>query len=142
MIRVTPADLAAVSPALDRHARGPIFLQANLLRHGLAGTAPRAVHLWRNAGMTAFLGLTVAGVLLPQMHDASPADWASLPDILSGHTVAGLNGDLPQVTGCLANLSLPTARVDRAEPCFALTLTDLRMPDCAGLVLSPPRPQD
>ncbi|MFN4102320.1 MAG: hypothetical protein ACK4GT_21375, partial [Pararhodobacter sp.] len=142
MIAVGPSDLPGLAAALDRVALGPIFLQSNLGRYGLASGAPRSVHLWRNEGWTAFLGLTVAGILMPQMAQADAADWACLPRMLVGHDVSGMNGQAEQVADCLAWLDLPHPRLDRIEPCLSLPLCDLRMPPQEGLSLRPVRPDD
>lgn len=137
MIPVTASDLPAAITALDRVAEGPVFLQSNLARYGLAADVPRSVHLWANAERTAFVGLTVAGILMPQMREAGPDDWAALPQILAGHQVLGINGASAQVAACLSRLDLPAPRLDRTEPCFGLTLSDLRMSAQEGLALRP-----
>lgn len=137
MIPVHASELPAAIAALDLVAEGPVFLQSNLARYGLASDAPRSVHLWANASRTAFVGLTVAGILMPQMRHAGPDDWAALPQILAGHEVLGINGAAAQVATCLARLDLPTPRLDRTEPCLALPLRDLRMPAHEGLELRP-----
>ncbi|MFN3274411.1 MAG: GNAT family N-acetyltransferase [Paracoccus sp. (in: a-proteobacteria)] len=137
MIPVDASDLPAAIAALDRVAEGPVFLQSNLARYGLAPGAPRSVHLWANAERTAFVGLTVAGILMPQMREAGSGDWAALPQVLAGHEVLGINGASAQVAACLSRLDLPPPRLDRTEPCFALPLSDLRMPAQEGLELRP-----
>lgn len=139
MIAVGPSDLPGLAEALDRVALGPIFLQSNLARYGLASGAPRSVHLWCNEGRTAFLGLSVAGILMAQ---ADAADWAALPPALARHHLTGLNGDAAQVASCLARLDLPAPRLDRIEPCLSLRLSDLRLPPHEGVRLRRVRPED
>ncbi|HIC66067.1 MAG TPA: hypothetical protein EYO87_08725 [Paracoccus sp.] len=56
MIAVAQSQIAQALDALADRAEGPIFLPANLLERGIGGDHPRALHLWRNAGWTAFLG--------------------------------------------------------------------------------------
>lgn len=142
MIPVRAPDLPRARAALDRVAEGPIFLQSNLARYGIGGDAPRAVRLWRNAGWTALCGLTNHGVLMPQMRDATPADWAALPDALAGQRMVGMNGAAPQIARCLEVLDLPPPQLDRTEPCFALELSALALPPHDGLTLAAPRDAD
>ena len=141
MIAVAQSQIAQALDALADRAEGPIFLPANLLERGIGGDHPRALHLWRNAGWTAFLGLSNAGVCFPQMRDADSQDWDALPAVLKNLSITGLNGEAAQIARILAALRLdrhPT-RLDRIEPCFALALNDLRMPDAARLSIRAPR---
>ncbi|MDO5648917.1 GNAT family N-acetyltransferase [Paracoccus sp. (in: a-proteobacteria)] len=140
MIRVGESERGRALAAL-RDAPAPIFLQSNLAQHGLAGDHPHALHLWRNADFTAFAGLTVSGVLMPQMAGASDADWRGLAEALSGRAISGMNGDAAQLLRLMDLLALHDAPVQmqKTEPGFDLALSDLIVPDMAGLRLIPAR---
>lgn len=142
MMPVRHDELTRARAALDLVAEGPIFLQSNLARYGIDGDAPRAAALWRNADWTSFCGLTNSGVLMPQMRDATDADWAALPAALTGRRMVGMNGAAPQIARCAQVLDLPPAQLDRIEPCFALDLADLVLPASDGLALAAPTDAD
>lgn len=139
---VDAAGLAAVLVWLARFAEGPLFLESNLRQHGLAGADPRSVHLWRGRG--GVIGLTTGGVLTPQMALAGDADWRAARAALAGRVIGRMIGDAGQVRRAQTALGLSgaPARLDREEPAFVLTLSDLVMPDTAGLSLRPTRDAD
>lgn len=142
---MTPLEQDDIPDALDwlsRNRQGTIFLEANLRKFGLSGD-PYSVRIWR-AGTRAMAGLTEAGVLLPQMTDATEDDWRALAQRLKGRAITGMNGvpsqiarlrDLPGLAGAKASL-------DEVEPGFSLELSDLVMPRLDGLRLAPIRAED
>ena len=144
MIPVAVRDIPQASQALLTCAEGPIFLHANLLRHGIGCDHPHSLSLWRNDDWTAFIGLSNAGVCFPQMAAASEQDFTALPVILKNHSIVGMNGEARQVGRTLAalNLEARAAQLDRIEPCYALQLDALRSPDTNGLSLRAPQQSD
>lgn len=144
MIPVTFEESQRALDALIACTVGPIFLPANLRTYGLGGDSPRAVRLWRNADWTAFIGLTNSGVLMPQLRDASAADLDALPHALAGPPINGMNGELDQIGTTVQALGLQDAAttLDRAEPCFALNLSDLIIPGPDDVTLRAPLRDD
>jgi RimJ/RimL family protein N-acetyltransferase len=144
VIRVSPDELSRAAAALMPRQVGPVFLLANLLRHGLGSDHPRAVNLWRNAEWSAFLGISNTGVCFPQMRDASAYDWAGLATGLRGTRLKGFNGAREQVGTAVEALSLQgrATSLDRIEPCLTLDLIDLIQPEGSGLGLRAPEEKD
>lgn len=139
MIPVADSELPFALSQLDLHAEGPIFLQSNLRNYGLAGDAPNSVRLWRNADWTGFVGVTVSGMIEPQMRDASDRDWQSLASAMAGVQLSEIIGEANQAIRLRDELRLshvPLTLNDN-EPSFGLDLANLVMPDCDGLVLRP-----
>lgn len=137
-------DLPGALSWLATHGQGPVFLRANLLRHGLAGASdhPHAVHLWQGDG--GLIGLTNAGVLLPQMAHADKEAWRDARAALAGRAICGIIGAETQARQAVVSTGLTDAptRVDRVEQDFALNLADLVVPEHAGLELRPIAPAD
>ncbi|MDO5613115.1 MAG: N-acetyltransferase [Paracoccus sp. (in: a-proteobacteria)] len=131
MMPLPPAEIPAALDWLAAHAQGPVFLESNLRSYGLNGDDPRSLRIWR--GVAGMVGLTNAGVLLPQM---PRGDWAAARIALSGQCVTGVIGAEDQVQAARAVLALNgPVTLDRGEPAFALHLNDLILPDCTGLDL-------
>lgn len=139
MIPVTRPELSQALAHLQIHAEGPIFLQSNLRNFGLAGHAPYSVHLRRTQDWCGYLGLTVSGMLLPQMRDAGNRDWRDMRRDLAGVPLTGIVGEAGQVERLqeLLGISYIGALTDHREPCFRLDLADLVMPDMDGLTMRP-----
>lgn len=144
MIPVSAPELSRALDALPVILEGPIFLLANLRRHGLGSDNPRAVRLWRNADWSAFFGISNSGVCFPQMRDASAGDWANLREALKGQVITGFNGERDQVATAIEVLGLQDAAsaLDRIEPCMALDLSDLILPEGSELGLRAPTAAD
>lgn len=136
---LTPEAIPAALDWLTAQAQGPLFLEHNLRCHGLAGDDPLSVHVWHGAG--GMIGLTVGGVLLPQIPD--PASWPDARAVLRARAITGIIAEAAQTAAARAALSIPPgARLDRIEPAFSLNLDDLIQPDTTGLTLRAISPGD
>lgn len=142
MLPVARAEIPAALDWLAVHAQGPVFLESNLRAYGLGGRNPYSLDLWRGPG--GLVGLTTGGILLPQMTLAGDANWPALRPALAGRDITALIGVEAQVRRAQAALDLIAApkRLDRVEPAFSLTLSDLVMPAIQGLELRPVRDAD
>ncbi|QYK43648.1 MAG: GNAT family N-acetyltransferase [Paracoccaceae bacterium] len=116
-----------------------MFPRANLSRHGLGPSDhPHATRFWCAAApggtVRAAVGLTGEGMILPQMADALPRDWADLRRALRGAGVSGAVWPAAPLRRVLRRLGLRAAatRHDADEPGMALDLATLRVPDGAG----------
>jgi GNAT superfamily N-acetyltransferase len=139
----TPADLPVILSLLRRHEQTSMFPLANLAGPGLGGSGPLGMRVWLSGDGRGLVGLTNAGMLLPQWPGA--ADWSAARAALAGATVGGASGPAGQVRALIAALGLADApcQHDADEPGFALDLADLRLPEGPG-VLAPldAAPQD
>lgn len=131
-------DRAALEQFLRRHVATSMFPLGNLIGDGLATEA------WiveGPQGLSGYLGRAANGNLLPQW---PRGDWSQARAMLAGKMVAGLVGPPDQVHDLLSALGLAGVVAVKSEiqPGFSLTLNDLRLPDCAGLVLRPVLPVD
>ncbi|MFN4160242.1 MAG: GNAT family N-acetyltransferase [Gemmobacter sp.] len=135
MRRAEAGDAVALDAYLAGHPEGSMFPRANLARHGLEGSDdPHATWFWvvpaPDGALRAAVGVTGAGMVLPQMAGALPADWAELRAALRGVPVTGVVGPAAQVRRVVEGLRLEGAatRHDATEPGFALDLADLAVP--------------
>lgn len=146
MRRVAAAELPEVIGWLQRHAAGTVFLESNLRNHGLAEDShhARAVWLWAAPEGRGFIGLSRAGIVMPQMASAGGPDWSAVQDAMTGLQISGVNGEAAQVGRLLSALGIDSApaNLDRTEPQFTLDLARLVMPAVAGLHLTPIRAED
>lgn len=138
MRRATPEDIPAVLRFLQAHEATSMFPISNLLGHG------PATESWitpANGKVTGFLGVTEFGNLLPQ---APQTDWAAARSLLAGRAVTSLAGPPEQCHALQAALGLEQAatRLHKIEPGFSLDLSQMTMPDCSGLHLTPIRKTD
>jgi RimJ/RimL family protein N-acetyltransferase len=139
-----PADAARLVPFLEGHLAGSMFplgavLRGDLIAPGAALPSFYAMHGWlaeADTDVTAFLGLTQGGTLLPQ---GPGADWAAFRPQLAGRVVAAAVGPAAQVPLLLEGLGLAACprRSDKDEPGFDLWLDRLVMPDVTGFRLQP-----
>ncbi len=138
MIRATEADRPAIEAFLRDHIATSMFPLTNLLKHGMAGGHPRAVHFWVrwHAGrITDLMTVTEEGLLFPQ---CPTGPWGDVAVVLAGQGVKGLLGEATQVAALRKALRLiARAPLDTVEPLYELPLTDLRVPAVDGLVLRP-----
>ena len=130
--RMAAADVAGVQALLAAHEAQSMFARVNLAGRGVA------MQVWvaRDARVTGMIGLTGDGMLLVQW----PAgDFAQAAQALAGNRASGILGPVDQVRALRAALGWQalTVRHDGDEPGYALTLTDLRLPESAGCSLHP-----
>ena len=142
---VGPQDAGAVEAFLLPRAPEAMFPLANLRTHGVAGDPegpPHAMQVWIAGApglpVEGVIGLTVAGMLLPQWPalergPGGPA-LAALCLALAGARVSGAVGPAAQVRALLSALGLAGVGCRRNvdEPGFALDLCDLVVPDGPG----------
>lgn len=135
-----PQDHDALLAHLRAHEATSMFPLVNLMGLG------HPMRVWVAAG--GMVGLSQTGMVLPQWPGG---DWPQAAGALAGcggdgigagiggGTIAGFLGPLDQVTGLRRALGLADTPARHAgdEPGYRLTLTDLRLPDCAGYRLEP-----
>ncbi len=136
MIAATEADRPMIEAFLHRHFAEAMFPLSNLARHGMAGGHPRAMRFWLRwaAGeVTDVLGVSDEGRVFPI---CPTGPWGKVAVVLAGQPVRGIIGAADQVAACRAVLGL-TAKgdLDEIEPHYALSLTDLIVPDALGFRL-------
>ncbi|WP_108813690.1 GNAT family N-acetyltransferase [Loktanella sp. Alg231-35] len=138
MIRATRADRAAIETFMLNHIATSMFPLSNLRRHGMEGGHARAMKFWlrwKGGALTDVLPITEEGMVFPQ---CPTAPWGEVKTVLTGQVIKGLLGDGAQVAALRAALGLSDAGgMDASEPLYRLDLSNLQMPDCAGLTLRP-----
>jgi len=136
MIRATPADRPEIDAFLSPHAERAMFPLNNLAHHGMAGGHPFSVTLWltRLGGqITNVLTLSEGGMVMPFLPSA---DYTAAARVLRGREVTGIIGPRDWCRGLETALGLGTApkSLDHDEPHFALTLSNLTLPDGPGQI--------
>jgi GNAT superfamily N-acetyltransferase len=138
MIPATKADLPAITAFLRAHLPTAMFALSNLDRFGMAGGHPRAMSFWmqrQGDALRDVASVTDAGLIFP---NCPQQPWGALRQALSGRQIIGIMGAADQVTGLEAALDMTHATGLRSiEPHYALTLSDLVIPDVAGFSLRP-----
>lgn len=132
MQRATDQDLSDIRSFLQANVTHAMFPLSNLIHYGTNGGDDRAMTFWltrEDGDVTNVLGLTDHGVILPCCPTASPNDMATA---LAGQQVHGVNGPAAQARPLVQTLGLSGAQLDRDEPHYALTLSDLSVPDGIG----------
>jgi RimJ/RimL family protein N-acetyltransferase len=134
----TPEERPAVLRFLQAHEATSMFPIGNLLG---SGPATESWVFTTGGSITGFLGLTEFGNLLPQAPDA---DWQQARAALAGRSVTSLAGPPDQCHALQAALGLQEAptRLHKIEPGYSLDLSQMTMPDCSGLHLTPIRKAD
>lgn len=140
-VRAGASDGPQIAAFLDKHIDTSMFAAGNLQRYGMDSAAPLATRFWmqqRQDRLAGVIGVTNAGMILPQAPVAGPADWAVFAAYCPTPLI-GCIGPTEQVRPCLAALGLTGAsmQLDKDEPRFALSLVDLLMPDGPALQLDP-----
>ncbi len=139
MIRAARSgDEAAIEAFLQDHAESSMFLRSNLARFGLNNRDhPNATSYFidEQDGIRAVFGLSNAGFLLLQTPCAGPEFWAQLPETVSGQKIAGIIGEVSQVSHAKAALELEKAgfSLERPEPLYRLSLDQMRDPGAATI---------
>lgn len=133
------ADIAAF---LNTHVDQAMFPLSNLTHHGIGREGRYQMRFWlqgQGDDITAALGLSAMGMLLPVLPDLSEEDLAPLKELLSGESIAGLIGPTPEAMALRSALGLASAKAEHMadEPGFALDLTELILPDDPALKLRP-----
>ena len=126
-----PRDEPKIFALLFQHLRSSMFPLSNLEAYGLNGTADRALRVWCDDKVSKIVAITRAGMLMPQMPDATPEDWAAAAEVLRAYAVTGAAGEAQQIRRLLAALGLDNAptRLDEDELGFELALADLVLPE-------------
>ena len=136
-------DIPGLEGFLATHIQTSMFPLANLRDYGLGSTEPRGLRFWlRGSGtaISAAYGQTNEGVAMPQLPNATAADWAELRELGCGGSLIGALGDAGQVRAMLAAWDLTDRPVtlDVNEPGFALALADLTISAIPeGSILAP-----
>lgn len=140
-----PEDLPDILAFLTAQTDQAMFPLASLRAHGLtkgdfASPHDYSLRVWRLGRST--IALTRIGNLLPYL-DGTP-DLSGLPAALHGQTVVGVIGPATSTRPVIAALGLDRLPTDtnRDEPGFALTLSDLILPDLPDTTLRPLAPDD
>lgn len=133
------ADIAAF---LNAHVDQAMFPLSNLTHHGMGRKGRYEMRFWlmgQGDGITAAVGLSAMGMLLPVVPGLSEADLAPLRPMLAGETISGLIGPTDQADALREALDLAREDADHIddEPGFALDLTQLILPDDPALTLRP-----
>jgi GNAT superfamily N-acetyltransferase len=136
--RAGAPDVPGLTALLRRHEQTSMFPLSNLDAGGLDGPGPHGMAVWLAGNGHGMVGVTRAGMVLPQWPDA--ADWPTLRPALSGRDLAGVLGPADQVRPLIAALGLRDAprRHDADEPGFVLQLAALVVPPGDGDLLTPP----
>lgn len=138
---VTEADVAAFGAFVTRHADRAMFMGHALSRFGLvASEHPNAARFWTLTGdgdIRGALSLSNAGyvtVVAGGPDEMPDRGWQALAAAVAGARIRGLNGSDDAVQAFRKAAALPsgTARLDRADPHFALDLSDLIVPGGPG----------
>ena len=126
------SDVPALTALLRRHEATSMFPLANLATAGLDGPGPHGMRFWMTDAATGALGLSRAGMVLPQW--PGHADWAAARQALAGAEVTGVIGPAWQVRPLVAALGLADAATQRdaTEPGFMIALQDLLVPEGLG----------
>ncbi|PYE84747.1 GNAT family N-acetyltransferase [Pseudoroseicyclus aestuarii] len=135
--RLWPADrgdVPALRDFLQRHVLTSMFPLSNLDEFGLVvdiADHPRATRFWLEQGpegLRGVLGLTVAGMAMPQMPGG---DMGAAARALAGQEVFGITGESGQVAALAQALDAGTRplRMNDDEPQYALDLANLVIPD-------------
>ena len=137
MIRATPADRAEIAAFLTPQAERAMFPLNNLTHHGMSGGHPFAVTMWlarRGGQITDVLTQSDGGMVMPVLPSG---DYTAAARALHGRQVEGIIGPRACARGLESALGLTLAAksLDHDEPHFALTLSDLTLPDGPGQIV-------
>ena len=132
----TVQDRPAIENLLNARRATSMFPLSNLRHYGMEGGHHLAMNFWlreKSAEITDILGITEAGMVMPQ---CPTAPWSEVAAILRGRTIIGVIGDGSQVAGIKESVPLPQHDgIDAVEPRYGLMLDAMQMPDGAGLTL-------
>lgn len=136
--RATQSDVPCLREIMESRLRVAMFPLSNLDAHGLDGDAPRSMSFWI-AGDN-LLGLSREGMAFP-VADAD-ADWSALAPQLSGRVCIGALGEAGAAAGFSAATGIDHAPATHStdEPSYALTLSDMILPEITGYRLTPITP--
>jgi RimJ/RimL family protein N-acetyltransferase len=114
-----------------------MFPLNNLAHHGMSGGHPYAVTFWlarQNGQITDVLTLTEGGMVMPFLPSE---DYTAAARALKGREVTGIIGMRDWCRGLESALGLGTTpkSLDHDEPHFALSLSDLTLPDGPGQIV-------
>ena len=137
MRRAAKADRPQIEKFLRRHIETSMFQLSNLARYGMDGGHGRAVKFWvaeTAAEITDVLTMTEAGNLLPQ---CPTLPLAEIRAALVGVEILTAIGPTHQIRAILPALAIDRAAttLNDDEPHFALTLSDLIVPDGPGQIV-------
>lgn len=106
-----------------------MFLLGNLRNHGLTSKAEYGMRFWVQADRHGIFAISNGGTVMLQAPQATLADLAQAADLIRETPLSGVLGDAPQVRRFLAAAGLTRGKkqLDRDEPCFSLTLSDLHL---------------
>ncbi|MDA7426411.1 GNAT family N-acetyltransferase [Thalassococcus lentus] len=132
MIRkATDADIPALSAFFDAHIESSMFLQSNLMAHGIGNTDHQhgtTYFLRENGdGIAAVLGATNGGMLMCQMPGLTKIEAEAWAYALQGFTLNGMTGDADQVALFLDALPLDGAdwQINADQPLFSCEIAAL-----------------
>lgn len=142
-----PDEAADIAAFLYRDIDRAMFPLSNLTHHGMGRSGRYQMRFWlkgRGQAISAALGLSALGVLLPVLPGLSAADLAPLRPLLYGERVAGLIGPAEQARALQEMLGIADDATEHAadEPGFALDLAELSLPDDPALRLRSPGARD
>ncbi len=131
----TDADISRIEAHLTNHIETSVFPLANLRAHGLNSDALRGMTFWIDD--LGVLGVSNEGMVMPQRPDAT--DWSDAVAPIRGRLIKGVIGDTKQARAILdaLNLSGQPTNLDEDEPCYRLSLCDLKVPDGPGQLIKP-----
>ena len=142
MIRAAgPVDCGLIEAFSLAHIDISMFLITNLRNHGLAADGFASDHInasriWVvGPGVAGVVAVTRRGMVMATLPDGG--DLRGLEAALAGSVIGGAVGEAVAARQVLAALGLAgqPVRRDADEPGFALYLTDLQVPDTAGMQL-------
>jgi N-acetylglutamate synthase-like GNAT family acetyltransferase len=130
--RASPGDVPAILAFLRRHEALSLPPLEMVAAGALDAPGPDGLEVWLSGAPDGLVGLTRAGMVLPQWPDRP--DWAVLRGVLAGRDLAGVLGPAGQVRPLIAALGLREAprRQDADEQGLAMDLADLAPSGGAG----------
>jgi len=131
MRQATEVDRPDVEAFLEANATYMMFAWSNLLRHGMNGEHPRSMQFSYSEGFKDLLGISHEGMVMP----FCPNTADDIAPLLVGRNILGILGETGIAERVRRALGLSKAALDTSEPHYDLALSDLQVPNTAGMEL-------